>query len=64
MLFARPHRPLRAGKKTEFEGGVRINAFLSGGFVPAALRGQRRNGYLHVCDWCATPRHTACISAR
>jgi arylsulfatase B len=46
--------PLRGGKKTEFEGGVRINAFLSGGFIPPALRGQRRDGYLHVCDWYAT----------
>ena len=46
--------PLRAGKKTEFEGGVRINAFLAGGFLPAAIRGQRRSGYVHVCDWYAT----------
>ena len=46
--------PLRGGKKTEFEGGVRVNAFLSGGFIPPALWGQRRDGYLHVCDWYAT----------
>jgi hypothetical protein len=31
-----------------------VNAFLSGGFIPPALHGQRRDGYLHVCDWYAT----------
>jgi arylsulfatase A-like enzyme len=43
--------PLRGGKKTEFEGGVRVNAFISGGFIPVALRGATREGYIHVCDW-------------
>ena len=46
--------PLRGGKKTEFEGGVRINAFLSGGFIPQSLRGVTKDGYVHVCDWYAT----------
>lgn len=46
--------PLRGGKKTEFEGGIRVNAFVSGGFVPASLHGQTRDGYVHVCDWCVT----------
>jgi arylsulfatase B len=42
--------PLRGGKKTEFEGGVRVNAFLAGGFLPASLSGASRDGYIHVCD--------------
>merc|ERR1719201_1382260 len=32
--------PLRGGKYTEFEGGLRTNAFVSGGLLPAAMRGK------------------------
>lgn len=46
--------PLRGGKQTEFEGGVRVNAFLAGGFVPQGLRGSTLDGYMHLCDWYAT----------
>lgn len=31
--------PLRGGKKSNFEGGVRVNALVSGGFLPPASRG-------------------------
>ena len=33
--------PLRGGKYSEFEGGVRVSAFFSGGVVPEARRGTR-----------------------
>ena len=46
--------PLRGGKKTDFEGGVRVAAFVSGGFVPAAVRGSTLDGYLHCSDWYPT----------
>jgi arylsulfatase I/J len=36
--------PLRGGKASNFEGGVRVNAFLSGGAVPTAMRGKKLEG--------------------
>ncbi len=46
--------PLRGGKTNNFEGGVRIAAFLSGGFVPADRRGLALDGYIHLADWYPT----------
>lgn len=46
--------PLRGGKGNDFEGGVRTAAFAAGGLIPAAMRGTRQEGYVHVCDWYAT----------
>ena len=43
--------PLRGGKTNLFEGGVRVAAFVSGGFVPSTARGSSAEGYIHVCDW-------------
>ena len=46
--------PWRGGKFVPFEGGMRVNAFVSGGYLPANRRGQIENGRLHICDWYAT----------
>jgi len=46
--------PLRGGKYSLFEGGIRVAAFVSGGFVPAAMRGTRNNGMIHIADWYST----------
>ena len=46
--------PLRGGKLTTFEGGLRVNAFLSGGFIPIAARGTKLNHLMHVADIWAT----------
>eukprot|EP00041_Stephanoeca_diplocostata_P025711 m.678611 g.678611 ORF g.678611 m.678611 type:complete len:276 (+) comp22807_c0_seq3:1121-1948(+) len=49
--------PLRAGKYSQFEGGIRVNAFVSGGFLPTSVRGTKldgANGMIHVADWYAT----------
>jgi arylsulfatase B len=43
--------PLRGGKYSEFEGGVRTNTFISGGFIPEANRGQKYEGLMHIADW-------------
>lgn len=46
--------PLRGGKVSDFEGGVRTLGFLNGGWLPKGLRGTRHTGLAHVCDWYAT----------
>jgi len=46
--------PLRGGKVSNWEGGVRVNAFVSGGFVPTERRGSVETGYIAVWDWYAT----------
>jgi arylsulfatase B len=49
--FAANNYPLRGGKGTLFDGGVRTVAFLTGGFVPEEARGSVREGMMHLCDW-------------
>eukprot|EP00403_Amphidinium_massartii_P007749 CAMPEP_0178383854 /NCGR_PEP_ID=MMETSP0689_2-20121128/7215_1 /TAXON_ID=160604 /ORGANISM="Amphidinium massartii, Strain CS-259" /LENGTH=611 /DNA_ID=CAMNT_0020004085 /DNA_START=85 /DNA_END=1920 /DNA_ORIENTATION=+ len=46
--------PLRGGKYSGFEGGIRVTAFMSGGFLPAKVRGTRLDEMLHIADWYAT----------
>lgn len=46
--------PLRGGKYTFFEGGIRVNAFVTGGLLPVAMRGKNMSSPVHVCDWYAT----------
>ena len=46
--------PLRGGKLTDWQGGIRVNAFVSGGFLPAAMHGQKTEGYIHLADWYGT----------
>lgn len=51
--------PLRGGKNTNFEGGVRVPAFVTGGAVPKEKRGVTKDGYVHVADWYHTFAHVA-----
>jgi len=46
--------PLRGGKVSNWEGGVRVNAFASGGLIPTAQRGTKRTGLTAGWDWYAT----------
>lgn len=46
--------PLRGMKFTDFEGGTRVAAFVSGGVVPPARRGALEAGLMHVADWYCT----------
>ena len=52
--YANSH-PLRGHKHDPWEGGTRATAFLAGGFLPDALRGQSTGAKLvHVADWYPT----------
>lgn len=42
--------PLRGGKTSFFDGAIRVNAFISGGFLPLAMRGKVINEYIHAAD--------------
>jgi arylsulfatase B len=46
--------PLRGGKKANFEGGVRVNAFVTGGLIPSARRGAVEEGLTASEDWYRT----------
>jgi arylsulfatase I/J len=47
--------PLRGEKTMPFDGGMRVAAFISGGFVPPALRGTTNSHtFMHVADWYPT----------
>eukprot|EP01083_Nonionella_stella_P026630 73347_1 len=46
--------PLRGAKGTPWEGGIRVNAFVSGGYLPFSRRGERENGMVHIADWYST----------
>ena len=46
--------PLKGGKFSDWQGGVRVNAFVSGGYLPKEMRGKKTEGYIHLADWYAT----------
>ena len=46
--------PLKGGKFSDWQGGVRVNAMVLGGFLPPQMRGQKSDGYIHITDWYAT----------
>merc|ERR1719160_1501012 len=46
--------PLRGAKHSNWQGGMRTQTFVSGGFLPKEMRGQTHNGTFHVTDWYPT----------
>jgi len=46
--------PLRGGKFSNWEGGIRVNAFITGGVLPSARRGQKETSLISVADWYRT----------
>ena len=46
--------PLRGGKYSAWEGGVRVPAFVHSPLLPAHMRGAVYDGLFHVADWLPT----------
>ena len=46
--------PMRGGKFVPLEGGIRVNAFVSGGYLPNIQRGKKTDEIIHICDWYST----------
>lgn len=48
------NEPLRGGKTSEFEGGIRVNSFVTGGLIPEKMRGTESHDLMHFADWYGT----------
>jgi len=46
--------PLKGGKMNNWEGGIRVNSFISGGFLPMNVRGMKYEGLVTAWDYYAT----------
>jgi len=46
--------PLRGGKGSDWEGGARTVAFVSGGHLPESARGTEMEKVMHITDWHGT----------
>lgn len=55
--------PLRGGKHSQWQGGMRTTSFVSGGFLPKAQRGSVFQSAVHVVDWYPTFCHLAGVDA-
>ena len=45
------NHPLRGGKETVWEGGIRAAAFVTGGYLPENRRGKTLNGMMHIAGY-------------
>ena len=54
MLQAFERSIVQPRRYSLFEGGISVAAFVSGGFLPPAVRGTVNNGIVHIADWYAT----------
>lgn len=46
--------PLRGEKHSNWQGGMKVAAFVSGGLIPKNLRGTRNDINMHIVDWYPT----------
>lgn len=53
-LIHSPYAASRPLGPTRLQGGVRVNAYASGGFIPAARRGTVETGFTAIEDWYTT----------
>ena len=55
--------PLFGSKSSNWEGGVRVNAFAAGGLIPASRQGTVESGLIEISDWFSTFCGLAGVSA-
>ena len=55
--------PLKGGKMNNWEGGIRVNSFVSGGFLPEGRRGAKFEGLVTAWDWYHTFASLAGVDA-
>jgi arylsulfatase A-like enzyme len=55
--------PLRGAKLTNWEGGVRVAAFVAGGMLSPSLHGRYLSQPIHVADWYPTFCYLAGVAA-
>ena len=61
-LSARADPTVRRGTKMHnWQGGIRVNGFASGGAIPPPMRGAKLPGLFAVWDWRAPPRIAASL---
>ena len=58
------NHPLRGGKFSNFDGGIRVNALVSGGFVPSSRRGVKEERLVAGEDWLRTYASVAGVGDR
>jgi arylsulfatase A-like enzyme len=51
------NKPFRGHKGLLYEGGIRVPAFVSGGYLPSSARGLSLGGIMSLTDWFATLAH-------
>lgn len=48
------NHPLKGAKFSDWEGGIRTNALLAGGFIPSHRRNSTFSGVISIADWYGT----------
>eukprot|EP00448_Togula_jolla_P010811 CAMPEP_0170606214 /NCGR_PEP_ID=MMETSP0224-20130122/20389_1 /TAXON_ID=285029 /ORGANISM="Togula jolla, Strain CCCM 725" /LENGTH=539 /DNA_ID=CAMNT_0010931273 /DNA_START=74 /DNA_END=1690 /DNA_ORIENTATION=+ len=48
------NHPLRGAKNSNWEGGLRVPAFITGGFLPESSLGRTLTGMISIADWYST----------
>ena len=52
--FGADNFPLRGGKATFFEGGIKGASFITSPLIHQRFRGKTNNAWLHISDWYPT----------
>lgn len=56
------NHPLRGRKRTFFDGGCRVVAFLNSPLLPASSAAREETAFFHISDWYATFMHLGAVT--